>query len=233
MANARSHTGAPAGARTAAQNASSFRDSLFSAIVRGLYEGRYAPGQRLVEADLTAEYGVSRGPVRETLSRLAAEGIVTLSPGRGAAIRKLGWREAVDLLELLEALVGLAAAGAARRAASDAAGAARLEAAASQLAAFDHATLTPGYALARDRFYGALVDLAGNAELARVMPRVQSHLLRIQFRAQVARYDELRHQDYGVITGAVLAGDEQKARAVTQRHFRRMIDVMHESQQQA
>ena len=74
---------------------------------------------------------------------------------------------------------------------------------------------------------------AFDAELARVMPRVQSHLLRIQFRAQVARYDELRHQDYGVITGAVLAGDEQKARAVTQRHFRRMIDVMHESQPQA
>ena len=217
----------------AAPGAASSRDSLFSAIVRGLYEGRYAPGQRLVEADLTAEYGVSRGPVRETLSRLAAEGIVTLSPGRGAAIRKLGWREAIDLLELLEALVGLAAAAAARRAASDAAGAARLEAAAKQLAAFDHAALTPDYALARDRFYGALVDLANNAELARVMPRVQSHLLRIQFRVQVARYDELRHQDYAVIARAVLAGDEHKARAVTQQHFRRMIDVMHESQPEA
>jgi len=225
MANPPSPTAAPA--------AASSRDSLFSAIVRGLYEGRYAPGQRLVEADLTAEYGVSRGPVRETLSRLAAEGIVTLSPGRGAAIRKLGWREAIDLLELLEALVGLAAAAAARRAASDAAGAARLAAAAKQLAAFDHAALTPDYALARDRFYGALVDLAGNAELARVMPRVQSHLLRIQFRVQVARYDELRHQDYAVIARAVLAGDGQKARAVTQQHFRRMIDVMDEGRPEA
>lgn len=202
------------------------RDSLFSAIVRGLYEGRYAPGQRLVEADLTAEYGVSRGPVRETLSRLAAEGIVTLSPGKGAAIRKLGWQEAIDLLELLEALVGLAAARATRHAPADAFGAERLRTATAQLAAFDHASFSPEYALARDRFYRALVDLAHNAELARVMPRVQAHLLRVQFRIQVARYDELRHQDYGEIAEAVLTGDEPHARATAQRHFRRMIEMM-------
>lgn len=202
------------------------RDSLFSAIVRGLYEGRYAPGQRLVEADLTAEYGVSRGPVRETLSRLAAEGIVTLSPGKGAAIRKLGWQEAIDLLELLEVLVGLAAALAARHIGADEAGKARLDAAMSQLAAFDHASTSPDYALARDRFYQSMVNLAQNAELARVMPRVQTHLLRIQFRAQVATYDELRHADYAEIAHAVLSGDETAARTLTQRHFRRMIVAM-------
>lgn len=202
------------------------RDSLFSAIVRGLYEGRYAPGQRLVEADLTEEYGVSRGPIREALSRLAAEGIVTLSPGKGAAIRKLGWQEAIDLLELLEVLLGLAAALAARHIATDTAGKERLSAAMSQLAAFDHAATSPDYALARDRFYQSLVNLARNAELARVMPRVQTHLLRIQFRAQVATYDELRHADYAHIASAVLAGDEAASRNLIQHHFRRMIHAM-------
>ncbi|MFC0283972.1 GntR family transcriptional regulator [Camelimonas abortus] len=202
------------------------RDSLFRAIVRGLYEGRYAPGQRLVEADLTAEYGVSRGTVRETLSRMAAEGIVTLSPGRGAAIRRLDWREAIDLLEVLEVLVGLAAARAARNAAGDGEGAARFGAAVAALAQFDPGQVTPEYALARDRFYREMTRLAGNAELARVTPRVQTHLLRIQFRAQVAAYDRLRHADYAEIGRLVLAGDEEGARALTQKHFRRMIEAM-------
>lgn len=202
------------------------RDSLFSAIVRGLYEGRYAPGQRLVEADLTAEYGVSRGPVREALSRLAAEGIVTLSPGKGAAIRKLTRREATDLLELLEALIGFAAARAAQRTAGNPDGAARLEAALRRLEDFDHASLSPDYARARDQFYRALLDLADNPELTRVTPAVHAHLLRVQFREQAARDDRVRYQDYGLITAAVLAGDADTARTAAARHFRRLIEAM-------
>ena len=39
----------------------------------GIFQGQYAPGQRLVEADLTRELGISRGPLREALHRLAAD----------------------------------------------------------------------------------------------------------------------------------------------------------------
>ena len=63
------------------------RDVVFRDIIRGLYEGRFAPGQRLVEGDLTTLYGVSRGPVREALSRLAAEGIHRYLQEHGGAGR--------------------------------------------------------------------------------------------------------------------------------------------------
>jgi len=59
------------------------------AIVSGIRLGRFVPGQKLVEADLTESIGVSRGPVREALKRLAAEGIVSLTRHRGAYIRVL------------------------------------------------------------------------------------------------------------------------------------------------
>ena len=82
-------------------------EMVIRAITEGLYSGRYAPGQRLVEADLTREYGISRGSVREALSRLAADGIVTLNRHRGAQIRSLTRKEALDVLNLLEILVGI------------------------------------------------------------------------------------------------------------------------------
>ena len=47
----------------------------------GIFQGQYAPGQRLVEADLTRELGISRGPLREALHRLAADKLLEIVPG--------------------------------------------------------------------------------------------------------------------------------------------------------
>src|SRR5687768_12437336 len=50
----------------------------------GILYGRYAPGQRLIEAEATADHAVSRHTLRAALGRLAAEGLVETTPNRGA-----------------------------------------------------------------------------------------------------------------------------------------------------
>ncbi|MEO0999186.1 MAG: GntR family transcriptional regulator, partial [Pseudomonadota bacterium] len=67
-------------------------------------EGRYAPGQRLIAADLAEEFDVSRAPVREALHVLSGEGVIDLVPNRGAMIRKASAKEIRDLLEFTEAI---------------------------------------------------------------------------------------------------------------------------------
>lgn len=68
---------------------------------RLIWSGRLVPGQRLVESDLSEQMGLQRGFVREALRLLAADGIVELTPHRGARLRQLTAAELIHVTELL------------------------------------------------------------------------------------------------------------------------------------
>ena len=87
-----------------ADDSASLVSYVVDAIVDGVMNGQYAPGQRLIAADLADEYDVSRAPVREALHMLAGEGVVELIANRGARIRKLTVQERINFLEFTEAL---------------------------------------------------------------------------------------------------------------------------------
>lgn len=70
--------------------------------------GRLEPGAELSEVALAREFGTSRGPLREALGRLASEGLVTITPRRGAVVTQLSRREFVDAYQVREALETLA-----------------------------------------------------------------------------------------------------------------------------
>jgi DNA-binding GntR family transcriptional regulator len=80
-------------------------DALRAAIVRG----EIAPDARLVEADVSATFGMSRGAVRTALIRLEQDGLVAREPHRGARVRKVSDAEAVEILQARAVLEGLAA----------------------------------------------------------------------------------------------------------------------------
>jgi len=70
------------GARKAGPRGQQVMDAVRTAII----SGRFAPGDRLVESALSAEFGTSRGPVREALQQLENEGLVMSFPYRGAVV---------------------------------------------------------------------------------------------------------------------------------------------------
>lgn len=86
------------------------------ALRTALADGDLAPGQRLIEADLAASFGMSRAGVRAALIQLTAEGLVERVPNRGARVRVYSVAEAVAITECRMALEGLCAAKAAERA---------------------------------------------------------------------------------------------------------------------
>lgn len=66
--------------------ARSLRQVVLVAIRGAILEGKLPSGERLLEADIAREMGVSRGPVREALRQLEQEGLVTVHPYRDTVV---------------------------------------------------------------------------------------------------------------------------------------------------
>jgi DNA-binding GntR family transcriptional regulator len=92
-----------------ADAAQSVVEQTITSIRNEIREGRYAPGQRLVVADLMEAFGVSAGPVREAIRRLTGEGLVDLTPNKGAAVRRYTALELREIFEVREAIESRAA----------------------------------------------------------------------------------------------------------------------------
>jgi DNA-binding GntR family transcriptional regulator len=91
-----------------------FGAELLSATVKRLVldrivQGHYRPGERIVEFKLAKELGVSQSPVREALRELAAVGIVTIHPRRGARVRLPSAKELADVSVVRAEIDALAA----------------------------------------------------------------------------------------------------------------------------
>ncbi len=77
-------------------------------IKRALYTGQLAPRERIIEGDLARQLGVSRGPVREVLLRLEAEGLLTITARRGTFVRDFTRQEVKLTFKMRAKLEGLA-----------------------------------------------------------------------------------------------------------------------------
>jgi DNA-binding GntR family transcriptional regulator len=79
-------------------------DALAAALRQEILAGERPAGDRLVEQELCARYGVARHTLRAALRALAAEGLVRVEPNRGARVARLSGEEVVWLNELRAAL---------------------------------------------------------------------------------------------------------------------------------
>src|SRR5215217_945547 len=190
--------------------------------------GELAPGARLGEVEIADRLGVSRTPVREALSRLAAEGLVEIAPNRGA--RVVTWTVAelegvFDLRAVLEPQLTAHAVPNAAPADVDV-----LDALARRM----HEVGTPGPGQDLDAlvplnraFHDRLVALAAHPTLATALAAaIHPPIVLRNFHT----YDEasLRRSlaHHAEIVAAVRAGDEAWARAVMTAHIHNARTVM-------
>jgi DNA-binding GntR family transcriptional regulator len=199
-------------------------DTLREDILRGTLPA----GARLGEVELADRLGVSRTPVREALSRLAAEGLVEIAPNRGA--RVVTWTVAelegvFDLRAVLEPQLTAHAVPNAAPADVD-----ELDALARRM----HEVGTPGPGQDLDAlvplnraFHDRLVALAAHPTLATALAAaIHPPIVRRNF----LTYDEasLRRSlaHHSEIVAALRAGDPEWARAVMTSHIANARAVM-------
>jgi DNA-binding GntR family transcriptional regulator len=75
-------------------------DTVATALRAAILSGEIAAGVPLRQDAIAEKFGVSHIPVREALRHLAAQGLVTIRPNRGATVSRLSANEAKELLEI-------------------------------------------------------------------------------------------------------------------------------------
>ena len=189
-------------------------DALRAAIVNG----DIAPDARLVEADVSATFGMSRGAVRTALIRLEQDGLVVREPHRGARVRKVSNEEAVEILQARAVLEGLAARQAAER--IDEAGKQHLaECLARQRELLELGDLL-GASDANADLHAALLELSGHGTAQRLIHALHSQTVRYQYRTiLIPGRSAASVEEHRAIVDAVIDGRPDDADAAMRRHL--------------
>ncbi len=97
------------------KNTKSLEENVFLTLEDEILSGKLKKGDTLTETSLSARLGVSRTPLRGALHRLYEEGLIEITPNRGAVVMGIGREELVDIYKMRIRLEGLASAEAARK----------------------------------------------------------------------------------------------------------------------
>jgi GntR family transcriptional regulator, rspAB operon transcriptional repressor len=195
-------------------------DRAYHTLKREILDGDLAARTVLAEVEQSTRLGVSRTPLREALSRLAAEGLVSTHSGRGVVVTEISTDNVTELFELRAPLESQAASLAARR--RDPAVFRELQ---REFADID-ALLAD-----RHRYYDlvarldqAIDEAVGNAFLVSALQGVRMHIARIR---RLSKDDPERLRDAArehlMIIDAIVDGDESLAANATQLHLQRSL----------
>ncbi|HLZ68100.1 MAG TPA: GntR family transcriptional regulator [Aliidongia sp.] len=205
----------------------SIKLQVYGVLRQAIVGARLAPGRGLSEKDLAELLGVSRTPVREALSKLADEGLVTILPQAGSFVAPLSYAGVVDaqyIRELLEC--GVVADLARRVTAEDLAGLDALIAAQKRaVAAGDLA----GFHGLDDEFHRTLALQSGHPSVWTAIDQAKTQIDRVR---RLSLPDPGRPAvaiaQHEMILVALAAHDALAAGAAMQRHLREVLRILDE-----
>jgi DNA-binding GntR family transcriptional regulator len=192
------------------------RHDAYEALRGAILLGRLRPGERVVEAEIARQMGISRGPIREALRQLEQDGLVEYQPRRGVIVTALTRDRVLDAYTVRAELEGFAA-----RLAAQWIGPADLEHLAELLKVMQqHARAHDAEALlqADVAFHKCICTLAGNRVLLRLWTSVGPHAWTLFSVAQLRGYtlEALAERHRPIIEALRTGAPAQAERAATE-----------------
>lgn len=196
----------------------SLREVVLLTLRKAILTGRLKPGERLMEIQLSQLLGVSRTPVRDAIRNLEQEGLVQMSPHRGAHVAYISEKTVIDVLEVRRAMEGLSVSRAVRRMTPE------------QLILLQEAMLECERATqsgdcqqvvkADVRFHDIILDSTGNEKLKNIMNNLsdQIYRYRYEFIKDAGNYSAML-AEHRKIYDAMSSRDEDSAVNAIQVHI--------------
>jgi DNA-binding GntR family transcriptional regulator len=194
------------------------RERVFEHLREEILTDALPAGTELHEVGLAQSLGVSRGPLREALGRLAAEGLVTITPRRGAVVTKLSRQEFVEAYQVREALESLAIRLAVPRLSDE--DRRMLHDLSEEMVRLADAGDAQGFFEVNRRFHQLIVGASGNERLQEMHRLLIAQMARLLARSQQLRGGlQQSIAEHRAILEAVDAGDAERAARLMEEHI--------------
>lgn len=201
------------------------RDRVLDAIERALLTSTLKPGDRVVEADIAREASISRGPVREAIQYLVADGILVSEPHRGTFVAR--WTatdvaETYSLRALLESYAARLAIASMTQAQM-----AELEQLVEELCAAAQAC--DGVMMYRRdiQFHHRLYELSGHKLLARMVHDLERRISLLVNLDATTTSDLVQYaQNHRLLLESLKSGDPERAEHVFREHILAVGDAL-------
>jgi DNA-binding GntR family transcriptional regulator len=189
-------------------------DTVVEHIRRFIVEGALEPGKKLNERELCETLGISRTPLREALKVLAAEGLIEISPNRGASVSKMSEAELRETFELMSGLEAFSGELAAER--MTAAELAEIKALHYAMLACRQQNDLSGYYARNQAIHDKINEAARNSALRQTYVSINRRLQALRFRSnfQTPKWD------------SAIRDHEEMIQALDSRDGRRMATIL-------
>lgn len=198
-----------------------------------IIENKMKPGERVSEAELSVQFGVSRQPVREAFIKLSEEGLVQVRPQRGTFVCKISLRAVEDarfIRESIESdLVRILAVAPETQLLKELRR--QLEAQMRLCTGGTSQQNRTEFLRLDDLFHRTLAEAAGRQHLWQIMDGVKSQMDRVRYlTTQNLDIERLVAQHTAVVDGIEMK-DPAQAEAAMRRHLRTILQdlIVHQS----
>jgi len=191
----------------------------------GIANGQFHPNERLVEASVATSLGVGRTAVRAALVRLDQEGLVTLEPNRGARVRLISDREALEIEEIRATLEAMLARRAATRVTAADLRELRQMVVEMRLRVDKKDAL--GYSALNAPFHQRIWAAADHATTSRLVGSLKSQSIRLQYQTMLRPgRTERSLREHEAIFSALKAHDPDGAESAMREHLAEVLETL-------
>jgi DNA-binding GntR family transcriptional regulator len=203
----------------------SLHDELVELLRSQIVEGEMAPGEKISEKDLCVAYGVSRTPLREALKVLAREGLVVLTPNRGAHVSLLTVKDLEEAFPVIGALEALAGELACERATDGEIS--RISALHQKMNAAWESRDRKKYFRLNQQIHEAMAGAARNSVLDQMRGMLTGRVARARYYANIStpRWDQAM-KEHEEILAMLKARDGERLGRVLRDHIRHKLETL-------
>lgn len=201
------------------------REDAYHELRDAIVSGQFHPNERLVEASVARRIGAGRTAVRAALVRLDQEGLVVLEHNRGARVRHVSDREALEIEEVRAALEGMLARRAAERVSPD--DLHELHSVIQEMREHVARGDAVGYSELNARFHQRIWSAADHPTASRIVGGLKSQAIRFQYQTALRPGRAERSlREHEEIFAALKAHEPDRAERAMRDHLAEVLDTL-------